>query len=461
MVMVSSICLLLLLAQAPAVPRKPAPPVARAKVTAPAKPAAKPAGAKPAPFPIRTLKVEGARQLPVDGILAVAGLKIGTPAEASVFEAARERLLATGLFEQAGYRYTPSADKAGFDAVILVTEIAQLLPYRFEDLGVAPALLTEALRKGDPLYGERLSATPVALKRYNAILNAALQAAGKDVPLAGRVLADGPGQLVLVFRPDVQDPTIAQVGFRGNEVLPTALLQTTINGSAIGAVYKEDRMREYLAHAIVPLYEGRGRVNVSFPKIVTTPNPDNKGLDVMVDVVEGPSFELGEIRFVSEADIRELQRASALTSGDLANMELVEEALVRVRTALRKEGYVKNQVTLARRLELAKKPEEKNLIHLDITAKAGPQYQFDSLTIEGLDILNEPPLRKMWSIEPGAPFNGDYPVYFLKRIREDALFDDLGTTKAVVDLDDAALKARVKLIFGKAERKPVPKKKRF
>ena len=448
MELVSSFCLLLLLAQAPvAAPRKPVPPRPAASKVKPAVAAAKPAST----LRVLTLRVEGARQLPVEGILTVAGLKTGMVAEAAPFEAARERLLATGLFEQAGYRYTPTADNRGYDAVILVTEIVPLLPYRFEDLVLTPAALTQALRQADPLFGDRLSATPLALKRYGVILAAALKAAGHEIPVAGRVQADGPGQLVLVFRPDVPEPTISQVGFSGNEVLPTALLQTTINGTAIGGIYKEERMREYLNNAIRPLYEARGRVAVTFPKITSTTNPENKGLDVMVEVVEGPSFDLGEVKVVAGGeDVTDLERAAGLKSGDLANMDNVQEALIRVRTALRKLGYVKNEVTLERRPVAAAKPEEKSLLHLTFQVKPGPQYRFGKLEITGLDILNEPQLRKIWALEPGQAFNGDYPDFFLKRVREDGLFDDLGETKAVVAMDDAALRADVKLVFGKA-----------
>lgn len=446
----------LLLAQSPAgpstaPPRRPAP--AKAK---PAKPAAAKPVASQAAFPIRYLRVEGASQLPVAAILKVSGLQVGQPAENSVFEAARQRLADTGLFEQVGYSYTPTTDNAGFEAVLIVKEIDQLLPFRFEDLDVKPAELTKALHDADPLFVTKLSATPVALKRYSGILSAAAK-----TPVAAKVVTDGQGQLAILFRPDRDDPTISQVSFKGNEVLPSPLLQTTINGAAIGATFKEERMREYLDHAIRPLYESRGRVAVEFPKITAVPAAENKGLDVTVEIREGPTYELDQIDVVGDGDLRQLSRVLPIASGDLANMDAVQEGLFRVRGELRKQGYLKNEVTVERRLAPAKKDGDKNLLNLTVAIKAGPQYRFRQLTITGLDILNEPQLRKMWSLEPGAPFNGDYPDYFLKRIREDALFDDLGSTKAVVTLDDQALQADVNLVFGKAVRDPKPKKRPF
>jgi outer membrane protein insertion porin family len=442
--LVLSLCLLPCWAQAQTLPaRRPATPKPKPSVAK-----TKPAPAVPkAAFPIRTLKVEGAQQLPVEGILQVAGLKLGQPAENTVFEAARQRLADTGLFERVGYRYTPTSDNTGFDATIIVTEIGQLLPFRFEDLD--GALLTKALRDADPLYGQQLSATPIALKRYNGILAAAAKA-----PVAARVTADGPGKLVIVFRPDRDDPTISQVSFKGNEILPSALLQTTINGVAIGATFKEDRMREYLENAIRPLYESRGRIAVAFSRITAAPAAENKGLDVTVELVEGPSYELGQIDVVGEGDLRQLSRALELSSGDLANMDAVQEGVARMRSDLRKQGFLKNEVKVERKPVQAAKPGDKNVLNLVISTKTGPQYLFRKLTIQGLDILNEPQLRKMWAIETGSPFNGDYPDFFLKRIREDRLFDDLGSTKALTQIDDAAHQADVTLVFGKAERAP-------
>ena len=449
--------LLLVLAQTPPA----SPPVRRPAATKPA-PKAAPAKTKPTPapakaaFPIRTLKIEGAKQLPVEGILQVAALKIGQPAENAVFEAARQRLADTGLFEQVGYRYTPTADQTGFDATILVTEIAQLLPFRFEDLDASPAALTKALQTADPLFGEKLSATPVALKRYAGILSEAAK-----TPVAARVRPDGPGQLVILFRPDRADPTIAQVGFTGNEVLPTALLQTTINGVAIGAVFKEDRMREYLDHAIRPLYEARGRVAIKFSKITATPNPENKGLDVTVEIAEGPSYELGQIDVVGEGDLRHYSRVLGVVSGDLANMDAVQEGITRVRSELRKQGFLKNDVTVERRPAPATAKDGKNLLDLVVTTRTGSQYTFRTLTIVGLDILNEPQVRKMWALESGMAFNGDYPDFFMTRVREDGLFDDLGETKAVTTLDEQSKQADVRLTFGKAVRQVKPKKRPY
>ena len=47
-------------------------------------------------------------------------------------------------------------------------------------------------------------------------------------------------------------------------------------------------------------------------------------------------------------------------------------------------------------------------------------------------------MRRIWIVKPGDPFNPDYPELFLKRVREQGLFDDLGETKSDVHLNEQA-----------------------
>jgi hypothetical protein len=65
----------------------------------------------------------------------------------------------------------------------------------------------------------------------------------------------------------------------------------------------------------------------------------------------------------------------------------------------------------------------------------------------GLDILTGPVIRKMWGLKEGQPFNPEYPDYFLNRVREDGVFDNLGKTRSEVKIDDKALAAEVTLYF--------------
>jgi outer membrane protein insertion porin family len=56
-------------------------------------------------------------------------------------------------------------------------------------------------------------------------------------------------------------------------------------------------------------------------------------------------------------------------------------------------------------------------------------------------------IRRRWGLKPGAPFDVEYPDYFLNRVREDGLFDNLGQTKPSVKVDDKTQTVDVTLAF--------------
>src|SRR5262249_15865155 len=86
-------------------------------------------------FPIDSIKVEGNRILTVPGILAVAQLKRGGQGSTAIFDAARDRLLASGYFETVGYQFRPSA-KGGIDLTIDLQEMQPLYSVATEALPI-------------------------------------------------------------------------------------------------------------------------------------------------------------------------------------------------------------------------------------------------------------------------------------------------------------------------------------
>jgi len=76
----------------------------KSKPAAPPKaPAAAATPAEIATYPLESLKVEGNRLIPAARIIDASGLKVGLNVDKSDFDAARDRLVATGAFENVGY----------------------------------------------------------------------------------------------------------------------------------------------------------------------------------------------------------------------------------------------------------------------------------------------------------------------------------------------------------------------
>jgi outer membrane protein insertion porin family len=391
--------------------------------------------------PIASIAIEGNKIFTRDQVLAVSGLKVGQVAGKAEFEAARDRLVASGAFENVAYRY--SAAGPGIAATLEVSEVEQVYPVDFQDLHVSSLELDSVLRTKDPLYSrEKLPATRPVLDRYTKWIQDFMATKGNREKILGEVAQNG-GDFMIVFRPAKPLPTIAQVTFEGNQAIPQDKLREAIVG-AVGANYTEDSFRQTLSSAIRPLYETKGYLKVRFPELQTKPAEDVKGLHVFVTVQEGVTYELGKtvIDGPTPVPAETLLKTAELKSGELADMTKVNEAVERVRRAVRREGYLEVRVLTDRKLE-----DEKKQVNLSMRIDPGPQFTMGKLNVKGLDINGEAEIRRIWNLKEGKPFNPEYPDGFLRRIKEMLLFDNLGNTKAEYQLNQRDRTADVTLTF--------------
>jgi len=401
---------------------------------------------KPGPqrWPIERLTVEGLKNYSLQQTLAATGLKTGQLAGQPDFEAARDRLLATGVFETVGYKFAPATGSNGYEASFQVLEVEPVYPVRFESLHAPDAEVQAFLRQKDPFFGPKIPATEAFLKRHAAAIEEYLASKGHTEKIAGKVVADSPEQFAIVFRPATGAPKVAEVKFRGNEVVPSTVLLNSFAGVAYGTIYSEAAFRQMLDASVRPIYEARGRIRLAFPAIQTEKAKGVDGLVVTVTVDEGASYDLGEVRLEGESPVpaKELLKAGGFKSGDMANFDDIAAGLDRMKKRLRREGYTKVSFHVDRHPD-----DKKKTVDLALKPELGPQYLFGKLTVEGLDILSEPSVRKLWTLKEGNPFNADYPDYFLEQIRTQGLFDGLGKTRSSLKVDEQNRIVDVTLTF--------------
>jgi outer membrane protein assembly factor BamA len=130
-------------------------------------------------------------------------------------------------------------------------------------------------------------------------------------------------------------------------------------------------------------------------------------------------------------------------------MTKITEGVEKIRKAVRREGYVEARVLVDRKLD-----DEKKQAHILVRVDPGPQFTMGKLKVTGLDINGEAEVQRIWNLKMGKPFNPEYPDLFLRRIREMALFDNLGATKAEYQLNQKDRSADVTLTFGGGGRGP-------
>jgi len=409
----------------------------------------------PSKWPIIALNVEGNHRYQPPAILAVAGLKVGQVAGKEEFDAARERLMASGYFEMAGYKFDPATNQNGIIGTFQVNEVDMVYPARFEDLGFPAAELEKMLRARDPLFSaSALPATKPVLDRLVSQIQEYLTSKGSQEKVAARV-TPGAKDLEIMFRPARNLPSVAQVTFVGNQALSQDMLRDAIAGVAVGSPYTEEHFRELLNTAVRPVYEAHGRLRVTFPKVTSEPAKDVQGLHVTVTVNEGEAYQLGKVGIVgaTPVDPAALLKAGAIQSEGPVNFDQVSAGLEKMRKALLRAGFLDGKVTAERKIDDAMKTVDLGL-HVD----SGPRYLMGKLNIVGLDLNGDYEMKRIWSIKEGKPFNAEYPDAFLNSVREQGLFDNLGQTKAETQIHDQDHTVDVTLTFGGAP--PPPKKER-
>jgi outer membrane protein insertion porin family len=376
-------------------------------------------------WPLEHLKVEGNQNYTTEQVLAAAKLKAGETIDKTGMEAARQRLLDTGVFDRAGYRYAAAKDGQGYDLTLEVVEMAQMYPIRFEDLPATDTQLREFLKQKDPLFAPKIPATKLEIDRYVKWIAEYLAEQNYHETLSGKVVSDNPPDLTILFRPAKLRASVARVKFTNTGDLASGLLQTAIFGVAIGTGYTEQNFRQLLEASVRPLYEARGMIQVAFPKIETTPAKDVDGVEVTVQVEQGPVYKLGRVVFAGSDDLtpKELNKMTNLKPDKPVNFDEVRAGQDKIAQSLRRDGYMLAKSEVHRKIN-----EEAKSVDLRFEIIPGPQFIFHELTIVGLDIETEPVVRKLWGLRNGRPFNVDYPNHFMERVKEMGIFDNLNKT---------------------------------
>jgi outer membrane protein assembly factor BamA len=169
-----------------------------------------------------------------------------------------------------------------------------------------------------------------------------------------------------------------------------------------------------------------------------------EGVAVHVTVDEGPSFELGDVKLENKSSVKneDLLKTANFKKGDLANFDEINQGLDRIKKRLRREGYIRANATVARTIH-----DDKKNVDIAVNIEEGPQFMFNKLVIQGLDLEGEPAIRKLWAMKEGKPFNPEYPDYFLAQIKERGVFDNLGDTKASTQVNEQNRTVDITLSF--------------
>ena len=403
----------------------------------------------PTVLPISAITIAGNKALSNDAILTASGLKINENGGSAIFDAARDRLLHTGYFDLVSYSFRQQ--DLGFAVTFTVVEVKQVYPVRAEALPITPAEMAQALKAKDPLFNGLLPGTKQVIDRAAKDIEDYLGGSHPGMQVRARVVATGPERFEVQFTPAEGLPVIADVTFEGTTLVSAAELHVAMVENGIGQVFSETGIHALLNRIIQPFYEKQGYMAVSFPAITSKPAASVKGVEVHVTVVEGPQFRLGNVSVRGDmaADARRILRMANVPQMETVNFDEFTKAVPRVRDTLRNEGYLDAAVDTGRDIDSAHKSVD---VWFDV--KAGDRYMFGRLDVIGLGLDGEAAIRKMWGVKPGDPFPGGYQDRFVRGVKDEQLFDNLGEITVTPTIDRQTHIVDVMLHFATAPTSP-------
>src|SRR6185312_15219537 len=407
-------------------------------------PAPKAAKKQPPPGALHAVNIKGNQLYSTAGILKELGLRVGQRVDPQVIEQARKKLLGTELFSNVTdeYRFSGTVPPEYY-LTFEVTEIQQIFPMRFERLGMSPDAIQKYLQAHVELYADRIPGTEGVLRRYSQAVEQCIAQTHPNVKVRAAISNDDPQQLAVLFTPDIPAPTISQVTVTGNQAIDTGTILRAVNQVAVGVPLSDTRLKLILDGAIKPLYAAKGYAAVTFPKVETEPSKNNLGVVVKVEIKEGPLFTFGLIHFHgSGMDEDEIRANIPFKPGQAFNGDQVVKFRLELQHRMRRRGLLDATVTTQTQTD-----DSKRAVNVTYNVIPGEVYNFQTLDINGLDITAQPAISRLWGEKAGHPFNPDYPDFFLKRVRQEGIFDNLGDTHSDYTADASTHNVTVHLYF--------------
>lgn len=401
-------------------------------------------GQNPGRWPLREIRMQGMKLVTPQQVLELSGLGVGMLAGKEEFDAARERIYATGCFDSVTYAFEP-AEGGGIVATFEIRDVEQRGGWRLDRLPLDAKAFAARASKTLQGFGAEIPMTEIYTKRMVAVAEAMLKEKGVNETVVSKFEAGMNDGIIAIIQPKTPPPNISQVNFVGARAVPPQELQRAILEIAVGTPWNEQLFRIFLENAIRAVYDSQGRLRAKFPSITTEPSKTNKGVVVTVTVDEGPVFKLGKLEIkgapLPEEEVNQLG-GDAFKNDVPVNLSVVGQAMVKILARLSEIGYLKATYHALKVIH-----DEEKTADLTVEVEPGAEYKMGRLDIAGLDIESEPAIRKMWILKTGDPYRKGYAERFIAEVRERRVLDFLGGTSADVKLDDQNAQVNVKLAF--------------
>ncbi len=390
-------------------------------------------------FKVSDIQIEGNARIETSTILVATPIKPGDHVTLEDVDAALRNIFALGRFEDI------SAELTEVQGAKIITFVVTEMPLVREVLFEGNDELTaEKLR---PLVSikipEIFNHTKVK-KSVFAIENAYAEDGYHAAVIKPDVDIDEKNEAILTFKiTEGEQVLIDEIRFVGNTAIDEDELEDSIETQerwwlswlTDRGVYQEEVM-EIDVERIKAAYKNKGYMDVKVKQPEVTLIEENKYLDVLIEIDEGPQYRVGTVEFKGDllrsADV--LSSLVSLKTGDVFNRSELHRSIERLTDLYADEGYAHVNVA-----PLSSKNRKELSVDLKLDIEQGGKVYIERIQVRGNTQTRDKVIRREVPIVEGDQYSASKIKTGNRRVRNLGFFEEVNVTTAPGSAKDQAV----------------------
>jgi outer membrane protein insertion porin family len=370
------------------------------------------------------IEFKGLEKVKESDAIEKSGLQAGQSVTVDEVDAAANRLLASGLFQNLSYQIKGKTDKAV--VTFTVVEPKGGLPVAFDNfIWFTDDELNAAVKTKFPGFDGTAPEAGTVTEQIKQALQDLLRERKIEGTVEYNLSSDVTGKKVEHLY-SVKGPglRVCKINYVGARAIPEETLVQK-SGGIFDNEYSRDFVEGFVETNLLPLYHERGYLRAAFspPKAKPDSTADcEKGVGVTFYVEEGAIYVWDKDSWEGNSSLttQELDAALGMKPREVASVVKIEKGLRAVRKAYGRKGYLEESVRASQDFD-----DGARSVSYRFKVAEGPQYTMGDLTIDGLSEVDANNLRGRWRLLHGDPFDEGYPDEFIKKVMPEFMKDSV------------------------------------
>jgi outer membrane protein assembly factor BamA len=368
-----------------------------------------------AQYTVKRITFTGTTPYADSDLEATSGLHAGLAFTSNDLQAAAQRLVDTGAFDDVQVALAGPFKAISVNFTLKAADPDHILKASFANLiWWQPEELQTALHAKLPLYNGTVPESGNQQDATQAALQQLLTEKGITATLINTIIEPTPGQPQRVLEFKVVSPEVRLHSAKISGASPTfAPALDKIASQANGSLYNEGITGKSLTQQILNIYRNVGNLDAALADLHRTPQSSSASridVDLTASIQEGHPFRISQVQFagtpiMSAADFT---HSLKLHPEDIASRKALLESLKPLSEAYRNQGYLDATIDPQPTLDTATQ-------HVSYAVSVIPrgQYHMRSITPLNLSPAQRKDFDRGWKLQSGDLYNEAYVTNFL------------------------------------------------